>query len=186
MRKPALERWSGGGLKCLRYAHENGCPWDEKTCSEAAAGGHLECLRYAHENGCPWNKETCYCAVADGRLDCLKYAHENGCPWDVDQLREMKINNGYVKTYLMEHLVTSKGNCVKCALERKRFHDIDLSDPSILAVPGVEVLATACRHTLQAMERAYVDPRYSLCIDRLERQFQEFQELSSIIQSWKK
>ena len=38
-------------LECLKYAHENGCPWDKKTCSEAALNGHLECLQYAHENG---------------------------------------------------------------------------------------------------------------------------------------
>ena len=46
-----------GHLECLKYAHENGCPWDEVTCSEAAENGHLECLKYAHENGCPWDEE---------------------------------------------------------------------------------------------------------------------------------
>ena len=24
----------------------------------AAENGHLECLKYAHENGCPWNEWT--------------------------------------------------------------------------------------------------------------------------------
>ncbi|CAB9531057.1 ankyrin repeat protein [Seminavis robusta] len=38
---------------CGRYAHENGCPWDERTSSDAARHGHLGCLKYAHENGCP-------------------------------------------------------------------------------------------------------------------------------------
>jgi len=66
----------------LKYLHENGCPWDEYTCSKAASGGHLECLKYAHENGCPWNKETCSGAAERDHLECLKYAHENGCPWD--------------------------------------------------------------------------------------------------------
>ena len=41
-----------GHLDCLKYAHENGCEWDEDTCSEAALNGHLDCLKYAHENGC--------------------------------------------------------------------------------------------------------------------------------------
>ena len=36
-----LSAASGGHLDCLRYARENGCPWDAK-------GNH--CLRYAHEN----------------------------------------------------------------------------------------------------------------------------------------
>ena len=58
-----------------------GCPWDERTCSEAARG-HLECLKYAHENGCPWDEETCSDAARRGHLECLKYLHEKGCPWD--------------------------------------------------------------------------------------------------------
>jgi hypothetical protein len=40
-------------LECLKYLHENGCPWDEETCYVAALSGHLECLKYAQENGCP-------------------------------------------------------------------------------------------------------------------------------------
>ena len=59
---------------------EHGCPWDEKTCAEAAFNGDLECLKYAHENGCPWDEETCAEAAQYGHLECLKYAHENGCP----------------------------------------------------------------------------------------------------------
>jgi len=68
-----------GHLDCLKYAHENGCPWDTKTCSEAALMGHLDCLKYAHENGCPWDTKTCSEAAEGGHFDCLKYAHENGC-----------------------------------------------------------------------------------------------------------
>ena len=71
-----------GHLDCLKYAHENGCKWDENTCINAAKNGHLECLKYAHENGCLWNEGICYYAANYGHLECLKYAHENGCPWD--------------------------------------------------------------------------------------------------------
>ncbi len=39
-------------LEILQYAHENGCEWDERTCSAAAENGHLKCLKYAHQNGC--------------------------------------------------------------------------------------------------------------------------------------
>jgi len=42
----------------LKYLHENGCPWNEKCCSNASSNGHLECLKYLHENGCPWNKNS--------------------------------------------------------------------------------------------------------------------------------
>ena len=84
-------------------AHENGCPLDEKTCSEAArgrppggsevrarervplglvdvigcSGGHLEMLKYLHENGCcPLGDEwTCSLAADGGHLEVLKYLH---------------------------------------------------------------------------------------------------------------
>ena len=46
---------SRGHLEVLKYLHENGCPWDEKTCEAAAVGGdyHLDVLEYARANGCP-------------------------------------------------------------------------------------------------------------------------------------
>ena len=47
-----------------------------------AKNGHLNCLKYAKENGFPWNVLT-YCnAAIYEHLDCLKYAKENGCPFD--------------------------------------------------------------------------------------------------------
>ena len=46
-----------GHLDCLKYAHKNGCPWDEWTPSRAALNGHIHCLVYAFENGCPYNIE---------------------------------------------------------------------------------------------------------------------------------
>ncbi len=73
--QPEMDIWI-----VLRYAHENGCHWDEDTCSGAAEKGQLECLRYARENGCHWDEDTCRYAAEYGNLDCLHYAHENGCP----------------------------------------------------------------------------------------------------------
>ena len=55
-----------GNLNCLIYLHEEGCPWDESTCEEAAANEHLDCLHYAHENGCLWNVSTIRAAAANG------------------------------------------------------------------------------------------------------------------------
>ena len=46
----------------------------------AAKNGHLDCLRYLHENGCPWNEDATWGAAENGHMDCLKYLHENGCP----------------------------------------------------------------------------------------------------------
>ena len=72
-----------GHLDCLKYAHEQGCPWDCVTTINAAENGHLDCLMYAHEQGCPWDVDATANAAEKGHLDCLKYLHENGCPWDI-------------------------------------------------------------------------------------------------------
>ena len=56
----------------LKYLHENGCPWNEWTCHEAAREGHLDVLKYAHENGCPWEEETCVGAFSKSVREWLK------------------------------------------------------------------------------------------------------------------
>ena len=73
----------GGHLEVLKWARENGCPWDERTCRGAAQGGQLEALKWARENGCPWDEKTCYYAAYGGQIEMLKWARENDCPWDV-------------------------------------------------------------------------------------------------------
>ena len=91
-----------GYLNCMRYAHENGCNWNEDTCSNAARNGHLECLKYAHENGCNWNDRTCSYAAKNGHLECLKYAHENGCDWNEDTCSGAA-NNGHLECLKYAH-----------------------------------------------------------------------------------
>ena len=66
----------------IKYTRDNGCPWDERTCSNAARGGHLHVLKYAHENGCPWDEYTCQNALKRGHLGAFEYAIDNGCPID--------------------------------------------------------------------------------------------------------
>ncbi|CAN0461067.1 unnamed protein product, partial [Hapterophycus canaliculatus] len=41
-----------GHLEVLKWARENGCPWDRMTCVHAARGEHLEVLAWARANGC--------------------------------------------------------------------------------------------------------------------------------------
>ncbi len=53
--------------------------WDKNSCACAASNGQLECLKYLHENGCPWGVWTCQARYSN--LECLNYARENGCPW---------------------------------------------------------------------------------------------------------
>src|SRR5438105_4179141 len=72
-----------GHLACLiEFWEQYEYHCDKNTCATAALYGQLDCLKYLHENGCPWDSFTCYHAAGNGHLDCLKYAHENGCPWD--------------------------------------------------------------------------------------------------------
>ena len=63
-------------------ARQNGCSWDEITCSRAAAGGHLAVLEWARQSGCRWNERTCSCAAHGGHLTVLQWARKNGCSWD--------------------------------------------------------------------------------------------------------
>jgi hypothetical protein len=47
-----------GHLECLKYLHEKdvlGTNGLVLRCQK----GHLECLKYLHEKGCPWDERTC-------------------------------------------------------------------------------------------------------------------------------
>ena len=52
----------------LQWSHENGCPWNEDTCTNVAEGGYLEVLQWARANGCLWDDCTCAFAAAGGYL----------------------------------------------------------------------------------------------------------------------
>ena len=72
-----------GSLVCLRYLHEHGCPWDERTHVKAVEQNQLTCLEYAHVHGCPWDASvTAAAAMSHANMPCLKYLYEHGCPWD--------------------------------------------------------------------------------------------------------
>jgi hypothetical protein len=54
------------------------------TGAPAALGGHLEVLKWARENGCPWDELTCAWAAKSGHIEVLKWARANGCPDEYD------------------------------------------------------------------------------------------------------
>ena len=87
---------SDANVDSLRYAHENGCPWDEDTCYEAAKNGNLECLKYAHKNGCEMESFVCDLAAENGHLECLKYAYDNGCEID-SSVFSLAAKGGYLE-----------------------------------------------------------------------------------------
>ncbi len=41
---------------------------------------YFRCLKYAHENGCPWNSDTYKAAVSSGIDHVINYLNANGCP----------------------------------------------------------------------------------------------------------
>ena len=69
----------GGQLKCLQYAHENGCNWNINTTLNASKYGHVNCLQYAHENGCPINEDVFLIALKYFQLESLKYCVKVQC-----------------------------------------------------------------------------------------------------------
>ena len=48
----------------------------------AARGGHLDVLKWAREEGCPWDGWTTHFAEFGGHLEMLLYARQAGCPYD--------------------------------------------------------------------------------------------------------
>jgi|688.fasta_scaffold41578_2 hypothetical protein len=116
-----------GHLECLKYLHENGCPWDENVCSNAAYNGHLECLKYLHENECPWDENICSNAAYNGHLECLKYLHENGCPWDERTCSNAVMNGNLecLKYAVINECSWDKEKCLKLAIERNQEQSIN-------------------------------------------------------------
>ncbi len=66
-------------LEILKWARENGCDWDTRTCCSAALNGHLEIIKWARENSCDWDSSTCICAANSRHIEIIKWARENGC-----------------------------------------------------------------------------------------------------------
>lgn len=55
----------------LTWARSSGCHLSETICARAAAGGHLSTLRYARAIGCPWDWRTCANAATEVSV-CLR------------------------------------------------------------------------------------------------------------------
>lgn len=71
-----------GNLPCIQYvyAQQGFTAHDALSCGFMAHGGHFECLRFAHENGCPWDEYTLKNAFLYRQWSCFWYALTHGCP----------------------------------------------------------------------------------------------------------
>ncbi|CAB9512646.1 ankyrin containing protein (ISS) [Seminavis robusta] len=106
-----------GNLDLFKWWRNHGCSWNESTCSAAAAAGQFEILQWAHENGCPWDSRTCNDAATYGHIAILQYAHEKGCPWDWDESTCVRAAcGGFLKVLQYAH---EKG----CPLDSRTCHN---------------------------------------------------------------
>jgi hypothetical protein len=68
----------------LSWLLEQGAPWNESVCTEAAEGGSLEALQRLRERGCPWDEDCCTRAAEEEHWHVLMWARAHGCDWDED------------------------------------------------------------------------------------------------------
>jgi len=90
-----------GNLSMLRYAHENGCPWDDETCDEAVNNSNLHCLKYAYHNDCPWKRDLFEKAVKKRCLTTAKWIYKNFPNFSLNELNETY----YLTSIMDDHLV---------------------------------------------------------------------------------
>ena len=81
-------------MEVLRWARDNGCPWQaDEICDMAAQCGHLSVLKYARSQGCPWDAEITDWAASCGHLEMLRWLRYEGCPWDKEECRRVGAPN---------------------------------------------------------------------------------------------
>jgi hypothetical protein len=92
--------------------HDEGCEWDEWTCSAAARNGHLTVLQWLHEHGCPWEADSiCRRAAESGSVEVLQYLKQQGCNLDEDVWRVVAMEG---RTQVCQYLHTEQ--CLWSAL----------------------------------------------------------------------
>lgn len=120
-----------GHFKILKFAHENGCKWDNETCNYAILMGNMDCLEYAHNNGCYWDEEA---YINFMKLHCnsrltisyIEYLRSYKCPWN-EKVFKYAVESGY--TICIDYLL--KNGCP---------HDKNISNYYIKSVDCLEYL----------------------------------------------
>ena len=88
-----------GHMEVLRWAHENGCPWDGDGVRSAGGRGDLETLQWAVARGCPLQDRVCSAAASGGHLAVLQWARSEGCPWDRAHLPVWRGTKGHAERW---------------------------------------------------------------------------------------
>jgi hypothetical protein len=123
-------------------------PWHKYVTLYCAKFGHLKCLQFAHENGCPWASDTIYEAILSDNFDCFEYALNNDAPVKDKHINfaARMSNMVYIKTLLDRGYGTTPAtliaaiesdniNCVKY-LVRNEYETLDncSSNPVMLDI----------------------------------------------------
>lgn len=189
-----------GHLDCLIYAHEQQFfiqqYYKYKIPIAAAEGGHLDCLKFLYEQE-PYiiDHKTYHAAAKYGHIDCLRFLHEKGVPcvdemsmdvhYDIAmgfKVMRSKINifewiakRKKCLMYTRDHQYMQNGKCIQCFFTSDAFcvDLIDWNDKRLWYVPAAWKYLRARRKIYMAMERAYIDPKYTWCRRRLLRDFAE-------------
>ena len=72
----------GGHIDILKWARENGCPWDETTIVSAIKNGHLDVTKFILEQECLYKGNICNCAITFGQLEMLIWLQSEGYKTD--------------------------------------------------------------------------------------------------------
>lgn len=67
-----------------------------KLCREISRNGNVDLLIWARQNGCLWDEYTCTFAALNNHLSLLKYAVHNGCP-HFDNLYRIALRGRYAE-----------------------------------------------------------------------------------------
>jgi hypothetical protein len=72
--------WRGNQRDLLNWFVTNGVGLNADTCARAALEGDFKFFQWLHHNACPWDERSCVNAAEMGHDDVLAFALENGCP----------------------------------------------------------------------------------------------------------
>ena len=125
-----------GNLELMKYIYAKKCPMDNETTTEASRKGQLECLKWAIDNGCPYDyalrnaahtgkldcikylveekKEyadliTVELAAESGSLECIKYLHSINAPFRKSVLKQAKLCRKKTRNTIIKYLIDNIG-----------------------------------------------------------------------------